>query len=143
MGPVARIHTAAPSARRVWASTVHPPARRLSFNRIAPASTSPCATTTIPIAARSQRRISAWTQIPLLSRGSMWRSGALLEPRQALDAGDVAVAIDRHEIALVEQHISAGALTAGQFGDRIVRQYQEARQLAAQIVLTRRQPAER
>src|SRR5882672_4536652 len=45
--------------------------RRLSFNRIAPASASPCATTATPIAARSQRRISAWTQIPLLSRGSI------------------------------------------------------------------------
>src|SRR5947207_8403585 len=73
----------------------------------------------------------------------MWRGGALLQPRQALEAGDVAVAIDRHEIALAEQDIRAGAFAAGEFGDRIVRLYQEARQLAAQIGLTRRQPDER
>ena len=37
--------------------------------------------------------------------------GALLQPRQALDAGDVAVAIDRHQTALVDEDIQDGFST--------------------------------
>src|SRR5205823_13774045 len=118
--PVARSHTSVPSGCRVCASTVQPASRPLSFKRIAPASASPRATTATPIAARSQRRISALTQMPLFSRASI-SDGRALQPVQAFEAGDVVVAEDPHDIAVVEQHVSAVALAAAHLGNRIVR----------------------
>src|SRR5438093_1346427 len=118
MAPVARNHTAAPSGWRACASTVQPALRPFSFNRTAPASPSPRATSATPIAARSHRRISAFTQIALFSRASMADGRCLLQPREGFDTADVAVAMDHHEAAVVEQHVGAGALAAGEFSDR-------------------------
>src|SRR5690349_5455870 len=109
--------------------------------RIAPASLSPRATTATPIAARSQRRINAFTQMPLLSRASM--PVGSLGARQLLDAGDIGVAMDCDDVAIVEKHIGRAAFATAELGDWVIRARQHLRQAATQIGLARRQREQR
>src|SRR5262249_16760726 len=134
--------TKLPSACRVWASTQAPRSRPISFRRIAPASGSPRAVTATPIAARSQRRISALTQMPLLSRASILRRGAL-QPGQALKPADAAVAIECDQVAVGEQEIGGAALVAGHVGGRVDRPHQGRLELGAEIGLGREQRDQR
>src|SRR4051794_22714597 len=148
-GPVARSHTAVPSAERACASTLHRKSRLISFSRIAPASGSPREVTATPIAARSQRRISALTRIALFSRGSMAgrRAGGFgsteCSPRQPCQSRDVAVAVDRQEVALVEQNVGRAAVAATQLGDAVFGAGELGFEAAAQIGLPRGQSQQR
>ena len=120
---------------------MQPVSRPISFSRIAPASGSPRAVTATPIAARSQRRISALTRIALLSRGSMLPRSAI--GHRALDAGDVAVAVDRQQVALAEQHVGRAAVAASQLGDAVFGAGELGFETAAQIGLPRGQRQQR
>src|SRR5215472_5386343 len=70
-------------------------------------------------------------------------SGSRLRTRQLLDAGDIGVAMNRDEIAFVEQHIGRAALATAKLGDGIIRAHQHLYQAVAQIGLARRQREQR
>lgn len=60
-----------------------------------------------------------------------------LAAREALDCADVAVAVDREQLAIIEQDISLVASVAIEFSNGIARLDQSIRELLAELGLAR------